>query len=228
MTIQDKQKIFDDFCQYVSPERAEKIIKNSAERTRYVTIVLEDIYQGHNASAALRTSDCFGIQDVHIIEQKHSYKLAENVAKGASDWLDIKRYNDKNANNTQVCFDALRAQGYKIVATSPWKNDVLLHELPVDTKTALVFGTEQYGLSEYALQNADAFVKVPMYGFTESFNISVSVALCLYDITQRIRENNMQWQLTPEERIDLQLYWLGRTTRRYGQIEALLTGKTTS
>jgi tRNA (guanosine-2'-O-)-methyltransferase len=222
MSIERKKELFAHFAQYLTPERKAKIEKNAAERTRYLTVVLEDIYQAHNTSAVLRSCDCFGVQDVHIIEQKNVYKLHESVAKGASQWLTINRYNERERNNTEVCFTTLRNNGYLIAATTPHKDDVLIHELPLNKKVALVFGTEQEGLSPYALEHADLFVKIPMYGFTESFNISVSAALCLYETTRRLRNSAMYWRLTEEEILDLQLEWLIKTTGYKEQIQAAL------
>jgi tRNA (guanosine-2'-O-)-methyltransferase len=223
MTIDRKKEIFDHFTHYITPERKSKIEKNAAERTRYVTVALEDIFQAHNTSAVLRSCDCFGVQDVHIIEQKHTYTLHESVAKGASQWLTIKRYNEKGANNTERCFAALREKGYRIAATTPHAKDMLIDELQLDKKVALVFGTEQEGLSTYALEHADLFVKIPMYGFTESFNISVSAAICLYETVKRLRCSEYNWRLTEEERIDLQLEWLMKTTPFQKELYAALT-----
>jgi tRNA (guanosine-2'-O-)-methyltransferase len=211
-TMSSKKDIFNQFAQYLTRERRAKIEKNAHERTRYVTVVLEDIFQAHNTSAVLRSCDCFGVQDVHIIEQKHHYTLHESVAKGASQWLTINRYNAKDHNNTELCFQTLREQGYHIAATTPHTNDLLIEELPLDHKVALVFGTEQEGLSKYALEHADYFVKIPMYGFTESLNISVSTGISLYETTKRLRASATQWRLSEEEIITLELEWLMKIT----------------
>ena len=176
------------------------------DRTRHLTVVLENIYQPHNASAVLRSCDLFGVQDVHIIENSNEYTLSDQVAMGSSKWLTMKKYNDEK-ENTIACFDALRKEGYKIVATTPHTKDVMLADLPLDQKTALVFGTELTGLSDIAMENADAFVKIPMYGFTESFNISVSAALSLYQLTDNIRKSDIDWQLSEDEKIDIQIAW---------------------
>lgn len=222
MTYEQKKELFEQFSQYITQNRKLKIEQNAQERTRYVTVVLEDIFQAHNTSAVLRSCECFGIQDVHIIEQRFTYKLHEAIAKGSAQWLNIKQYRQAQANNTELCFKTLREQGYRIVATTPGENDMLINQLPLDSKIALVFGTEQEGLSKYALENADAFVKIPMHGFTQSFNISVSAAICLYDISQRLRASNINWRLSPDEILDLQLEWLGKTTNRSEQINSLL------
>lgn len=176
------------------------------QRTKHITVALEDIYQSQNASAVLRTCDCFGIQDVHIIENKNTYSVNPDVALGATKWLNLKKYNQEE-NNTLACYHALREKGYRILATTPHKDDALLDELSLDTKVALVFGTELEGLSNVAIENADAYVKIPMYGFTESLNISVSAAITLHHLTEKLRNSNLDWKLKEEEMIDTRIMW---------------------
>ena len=125
---------------------------------------------------------------------------------GSSKWLNMYKYNSAE-DNTIDCFNQLREKGYKIVATTPHEKDVMLDELPLDQKTALVFGTELNGLSDVALENADAYVKIPMYGFTESFNISVSAALSMFHLSEKIRKSDIDWQLSEEEMVDIHLDW---------------------
>jgi tRNA (guanosine-2'-O-)-methyltransferase len=212
-----KKRIFEEFAQYLTDERRRKIELNAEWRTRAVTVVLEDVYQAHNISAVLRSAECFGIQDVHIIEGKHRFVVDEAIAKGSAQWLNLATYE-----GTQSCYASLRSAGYTIVATTPHENDMLIEELPINRKTALIFGTEQYGLSPYALENADAFVKVPLYGFTESFNVSVCAGIVLYEFTKRLRASDIPWRLSEEEMLDLQLAWLGASTYRTKQIEERL------
>jgi len=174
--------------------------------------VLEDIYQSHNVSAVLRTCDCYGIQDVHVIENQNEYNLCKEVELGSSKWLNLNRYN-KEPNNTLDAFSRLREQGYRIVATSPHKNDQVLDELSVDKKIALVFGNELSGLSRLALDNADEFVKIPLYGFTESFNISVSAAIFITKLVDKIRKSGVSWELSEPEKLEVLLNWTRNVLR---------------
>jgi tRNA (guanosine-2'-O-)-methyltransferase len=199
----------------------ETIIEN---RTRHLTVVLENIYQPHNASAVLRSCDLFGVQDVHIIENTNEYTLSDEVAMGSSKWLTMKKYNELE-NNTLACFEQLREEGYRIVATTPHTDDVLIADLPTAPKTALVFGTELTGLSDIAMQNADAFVKIPMYGFTESFNISVSAALSLYQFTENMRKSDVDWKLSEEEKIEIQIQWAMNVIKKSELIVEEFLGK---
>lgn len=204
---------------FMTPERYSLFRKIVAWRTRYITIVLEDIYQPHNASAVLRSCDCFGIQDVHIIENRYEYNLNPEVTMGSSNWLTLSRYNSSQ-NNTAECLDRLKGLGYRIIATTPHTNDILLDDLDIHAgRFALLFGTEKEGLTDKAMCFADEFVKIPMYGFTESFNISVSAALCLYHLTEKMRRSDISWQLSQDEALDIMLEWMRYSIRNSSLIE---------
>lgn len=197
-------------------QRFESIIPN---RTRHLTVVLENIYQPHNASAVLRTADCLGIQDVHVIENSNEYAVNPGVSLGASNWLDLHRYNEGN-DNTEKCLLGLKDQGFRILATSPHKESVAPEALDLSQKTALVFGKEKEGLSDLAFDLADGYLAIPMYGFTESYNISVSAAICLYTLVQRLHGSEVAWQLTQEEKTEILLNWARQTVRMSAKIEA--------
>jgi tRNA (guanosine-2'-O-)-methyltransferase len=198
--------------EFISPKRLARIKKVLAQRTRYLTIVLEDIFQPHNASAVLRSCECFGIQNVHIIENRYQYEINPDIVLGASKWLHLSQYNEKEENTTS-CLQKLKEKGYTLVATSPHEKEFTPANLPLDKPVALLFGTEQEGLTPQALNMADAFLTIPMAGFTESFNISVSAAICLYEITTRLRKSQVKWQLTETEENDLLHEWLKQSIK---------------
>lgn len=228
MNIKYKKEIFQQFCEYATKNRIAKIQEVSLNRTRHVAVALEDLNQPHNISASLRSCEGFGIQDVHIIQKKHKYRLHDSISRGSDRWLDIYKYReDSNTDATKLCIDNLKKNGYKIVATSPSATKTV-HDLDINKKLCLVFGTEKLGLSEYAMENADELIKIPMYGFTESFNISVSLAICLYEINSRLRDSDINFKLSEEEIVDLQLKWLGSSTNRYNEINKLLSKLFTS
>ena len=196
------------YLEQFAPEgKIELFQEKIKDRTKHITVVLEDFFQPHNASAVLRSCDCFGVQDVHIIENRYKYQVNPDVALGSSKWLNLNKYN-KAEQNTIACFNTLKEQGYKIIATTPHKDDFSLYDIPVDEKLAIVFGTEKEGLSKTALAHADGFMRIPMYGFTESFNISVSAALSLYELTKRIRQDDsIKWQLNDSDKVETLLEW---------------------
>ncbi len=198
----------------VTPERYQLIEKVLENRTQYITVVLEDIFQSQNASAVLRSCDCFGIQDVHIIENKHEYQINPDVALGSNKWLNLIKHNEK-VQNTLDTIKSLRASGYRIVATTPHINDVNLDEFDIAKgKFALFFGSELKGLSPQAIDHADEYVKIPMHGFTESFNISVSVAIILHSLVNRLHKSNLDWHLDPKTKECITLQWLKKSIRR--------------
>ena len=199
--------------QFVTEDRQERLKEVLQNRTRQLTVVLEDIYQSHNASAVLRSSDGFGVQDVHIIENSHSYSVDSAVTIGADKWLTVEQYRDPSLDNTELCFRKLKNQGYTLYAASPHDNDRYIHELEADHKIALVFGAELDGLSDRAMALADGYVKVPMHGFSESYNISVSAAICLSWLSHSLRSQTWDWRLADEEQNDLYLQWLLKSVR---------------
>ena len=203
---------------FVSDTRLKRFDELIQFRTRHITVVLEDIYQTHNASAVLRSCDCFGVQDVHIIENKNKYELNPDVELGSHKWLTLRNYNKKE-NNTLDCIRSLKKNGYNIIATTPHKNDCSIHELDITRRTAIVFGTELKGITDAVGEEADGFVKIPMYGFTESFNISVSAAICLYELTTRMRNSDLHWELSPEEKLSIKLEWLRNSLTKPELIE---------
>ncbi|MDB4052129.1 RNA methyltransferase [Flavobacteriales bacterium] len=201
-----KKELIEYLSQFAHENRVDLFNEKIEQRTNHVTLVLEDIYQAQNTSAAIRTSDCFGIQNVHVIENSNEFNVYKDITLGSSNWLNINKYN-KEENNSKACFDSLKKQGYKIVATSPLQHHDSVFEFSVDDKIALVLGNELNGISEIAKQEADEFITIPMYGFTESFNISVSAALCLSEISKRVRESDIDWKLSEEEKNDVLIKW---------------------
>lgn len=219
----------DEFLkQCMTEERIQRFQDVLTQRTRHHTVVLEDIFHEHNASACLRTCDCFGLQDVHIIESNNSFEPNPEIALGASQWLDIHRYSTVEANNEsqqQRCYQRLKDQGFRIMATSPVQHSVSLLDVDWTIPTAVVFGAEQVGVSSAAIKHADALIHIPMFGFTESFNISVSVALVLQHLMSRLRTSTQDWPLKEDDAKEILSSWvrhslgekLGPLQRRYQQ-----------
>lgn len=211
---QEEKAFLEHLSEFVSEHKKDLFEQVLSKRTRHLTIALEDVYQSQNASAVLRSCDCFGVQDVHIIENKNIYSVNKDVSLGSSKWLTLHKYNELE-NNTKACIDDLKRKGYKVVATTPHTKDVMLDDLPIDEPIALIFGTEKEGLSDIAMEEADAFMKIPMYGFTESFNISVSAALCLHTLSEKIRRSDVDWELTEEEKEEIRLEWSKSAVRNW-------------
>lgn len=193
---------------FISEDRWDKINQVLEKRTRHISVVLEDIYQPHNASAVLRSCDGFGIQDVHVIENKNRFDASSEVTIGADQWITLRRHNKEGVNNTTACIEGLKEKGFSVIATTPHEKDQKLNDLDISKPLALVFGTELEGVTETVMQHADGFVTIPMHGFSESFNISVSAAICLYDLTTRLHLSEVDWSLSEEEKETLRYEWV--------------------
>ncbi|SHE77140.1 tRNA (guanosine-2'-O-)-methyltransferase [Mariniphaga anaerophila] len=215
-----QKELIQYLSEFITPERLTLFEKTLEQRTSYLTVVLEDIFQPQNASAVLRTCDCFGIQNVHIIENRNEFTVDTEVAMGASKWLSLHKYNRKTQNSLDA-IKKLKKEGYRIVATSPHLNDHLLPDFDLTTgKAAIVFGSELPGISEAILNEADEFLKIPMYGFTESFNISVSAAIVLYQLSQKLREHpSINWKLSEQEQDEIKTAWLRSTIKKSSLLE---------
>jgi len=192
-------------------------------RTRYISVVLENIFQPHNASAVLRSCDAFGIQDVHIIENSNKFSSNPAVDMGTSQWLTLQRYRN-NENNSVQAIESLKSQGYRVVATTPHSNDIQLDEFDLSKgKAAFLFGTELDGLTPEALAAADEYVKIPMYGFVESFNISVCAALSLHHLVLNLHASKLNWQLSEHEQMTILHKWLKNSIKKPELHEEILT-----
>lgn len=208
--IRDRQALLKFLQHHMTKQRSHRFEEVLAYRTRHFTLAVEDVFQERNANAIVRTADCYGIQDVHIIENYNEYKLSSGISKGAEKWINIHLYARKESN-THTCIDHLRSRGYRIIATTPHRDDTFVNDYDIHRKSAFFLGGEKEGLSEMVLKEADGFVKIPLFGFTESFNISVAGALLLENLTRRLHASDIPWHLTEEEKMELRLDWTIKT-----------------
>ncbi len=212
-------ELFEFLSNHITEKRLALFNRIVENRTKYLTVVLEDIFQPQNASAVLRSCDCFGIQDVHIIENRNDFEVDTEVSLGSSKWVTLHKYN-KEKNNSLATIRELKKQGYRIIATTPHTNDQELPDFDITTgKAALVFGSELPGISDIIMNEADEFLKIPMYGFTESFNISVSAAIVLHFLTHKLHNSEVDWKLTEQEKTETKIQWIHRTIKKSDLIE---------
>lgn len=202
----------------VSEDRKKIFKKVLKDRTKHFTVILEDLFQKHNTGAITRSCEVFGIQDMHIIENKYNTYVSGQVGKGSHKWTSFHRYSDQE-HNTQTCIDTLKAQGYQIIATTPHENSNFVSDFDVTKKSAFVFGVEKEGVSKMMMEQADGHLKIPMYGFTESLNVSVAAAIILQDVTTRVRKTDVKWQLTEEEEKEVYLQWLQNSIKSIKKIK---------
>jgi tRNA (guanosine-2'-O-)-methyltransferase len=198
---------------YLTDNRRARFSKVLEQRTKHFTVATEDVYQLHNTSAVIRSCDVFGIQEVHIVEEVNSKRIDREIAMGAQKWVDLHRYN-----TVKSCITDLKAKGYQIVATTPHVEGNDLIDFDITKKSCFFFGRETEGLSQHVIDEADCFLKIPMVGFTESLNISVSAAIILQQVTAQLRKSTLKWQLTEKELIEKRFDWVKKTIKNYDAI----------
>ncbi len=206
-------KLLDYLESYLTENRRKRFKKVLSQRTKHFTVATEDVYQLHNTSAVIRSCDVFGIQEVNIVEEVNSKRIDREIAMGAQKWVDLNRYH-----TTRSCIEDLKSKGYQIVATTPHVQDCELIDFDISKKSCFFFGRETEGLSQQVTDKADSFLKIPMVGFTESLNISVSAAIILQYATSKLRKSDIKWQLTEQEIIEKRFDWVKKTIKNYDAI----------
>lgn len=198
----------------LTDNRKQRFLDVLSKRTNHFTIAMEDIFQLHNTSAVMRSCEVFGIQELNVVEERYTKSIDKEIAMGAQKWVDVNRFD-----NISNCISSLKSKGYQIIATTPHENDCLLDDFDISKPSALFFGTERDGLSDEVLQNADGFLKIPMSGFTESLNISVSAAIIIQNLMSRLHKSEVNWQLSEEEILGKRLAWAKNTIKDIKRIE---------
>lgn len=201
--------VLQEFYKIITPNKVGLFEKIAPQRSRHLVVGLENIQQDHNASAIMRTMDCLGFQELHLIEKNNNYQFQRDIALGAARWLDVMQHQQE----PEPVLDSivhLRQKGYQIVATSPHLKANTPQNLNLTQPIALFFGAEKHGISEELRANADAFLHIPMHGFTESFNLSVSAALVLSALRTRLEASSIDWLLSPKAQTELKISWCER------------------
>ncbi|MBH70298.1 MAG: rRNA methyltransferase [Flavobacteriales bacterium] len=216
--------LIEHFKQFVSKKRFDLFNKKVQDRTRHITLVLENMYQARNISACLRSADCFGIQDVHIIENDNHFEDDNEVSMGASKWLKINNYN-KEKHNTLSTIKLLKKKKYQIITTTTSNENTDLYNIDLNKKIAIIFGSELNGCSNEALSHSDLKMKIPMYGFTESLNVSVAVSICLHYLSKKMRDTKIDWKINKSERENIMLDWLRKSIKSSKKIENIFLEK---
>ena len=206
-------KLLEHLETYLTEKRKQRFDVVLSQRTKHFTVATEDVYQLHNTSAVIRSCDVFGIQEINIVEERNTKRIDREIAMGAQKWVDLNRFN-----SVKDCIQDLKQKGYQIVATTPHTNDCLLYDFDVTKKSCFFFGRETEGLSDEVINQADSFLKIPMVGFTESLNISVSAAIILQHVTTKLKQSDINWQLSEKEKHEKKLDWIKKTIHSYDKI----------
>ena len=188
------------------------------KRTDYITVLTENMFHAQNASAIVCHCEAFGVQNIHTVEELCPFLPTLNIALGTDKWIDIHRHA-----TTAEAVKALRADGYRIVATTPHHKSCTPETFDVTKgKFVLVFGTEKTGVSEEILAEADDYLQIPMCGMVDSLNVSASAAILIYMLSERMRAECEGWQLTDERKLRTLYDWYRYAVR---DSEALLIRK---
>ena len=210
-----KKELIEYLETFLTPRRQDLFKQVLEERTRFLTVAIEDVGHLHNTSAVMRSCDAFGVQDVHVIEELKGKRIDREIAMGAQKWTSVKRYD-----STKNALAKLKSEGYQIVATTPHHTAHKLEDFKLDKPTALFFGSEKDGLTETVIEAADEYIYIPTFGFTQSLNISVCAAILLQELTQRLRNSSLDWKLKSADIEEIKTLWLKRNLKDYDALVA--------
>ena len=193
----------DYLAEFLLPERTETLRRAAAMRTKYMTVMTENTFHPHNASALIRHCEAFGVQTMHTVESLCRFDPSTGIVRGTDKWVDIERYA-----STADALAALRREGYRIVATTPHRESCTPETFDVGKgRFALVFGTEHAGITDEVTASADEFLRIPMCGMVESLNVSASAAILIYMLSERMHREVEGWQLSELERAEMLYRW---------------------
>ena len=204
----------DYLTKFITDERREVLQRTVDSRTHHMRILTENMFHPQNASAIMRHCEAFGIQQIHTVEDRCKFDPSVNIVRGTQKWVDVEHHD-----TTTEALAALKAEGYRIVATTPHRCSATPETFDVTKgKFALVFGTEHAGISDEVIAAADDFLMIPMCGMVESLNVSASAAILIYMLSERIRQTVDGWQLTEEQKLKLLTRWTMSSVRDYERI----------
>lgn len=200
--MKTQEEIYEYVSGFLTDERLRKIEHFSQESSDYILPVVEDIYQFRNAAAIVRSVEACGFHKVIAMEQENIFDPNLRVTKGADTWVEVEKMP-----RTLDSLKTIKERGYKIVAVSPERNATMLPNYQPVAPLALVFGTEWEGTTDELLDFADETLAIPMYGFTQSFNVSVAAAICFYDLKQKLVNSGINYKLSPQKLLEMKIRW---------------------
>jgi len=170
----------------MTPERKQRIVDTACRRQPDLTVFMERVHKPHNFAAVLRTCDAVGIMHAHAVPGAQGLPTLNNTAQGAQRWVGLTRHAD-----TESGLAALSRQGFALVAAhfSDWAID--FRAVDFTRPTAIVLGTEKFGISNEAAGICDEHIVIPMHGMTQSLNVSVACAVVLYEAQRQRFEAGM-------------------------------------
>ena len=209
LTIEQCQAQIDYLAQFMLPERLATLRRAVENRTKYMTLMAENMFHPQNASALVRHCEAFGVQELHTVQTLCKFNPNVNIVRGTDKWIDIHHHS-----STTSALNHLKSEGYRIVATTPHKQSCTPESFDVTKgKFVIVMGTEKTGISDEVMAAADEFLRIPMCGMVESLNVSACAAIIVYMLSERMRHEVEDWKMTEEEQIRTLHHWLVDTVK---------------
>lgn len=200
--IENNLELYEYLKEFLTEDKLKKIENLVNFRTEFVVPVIEDIYQFRNAAAIVRSMEAFGFQSLYALQNRNEFSPETTVSRGADKWIDINYMSSGLESLIKI-----KEKGYQMVAVSPEKNAIPIHDFIIDKPTALIFGTEFKGVTKQTLNFADYSLSIPMKGFTESLNVSVAAGICFYEFRKQLERSKLDWKISDERKINLKTQW---------------------
>ena len=210
-TLKEKQKLYSQMLEELSPNKRQLFDTKIKTRTRHFSLALEDMMKSQNASALMRTADAFGIHRIDIYDKNERFNVSAGISKGVEKWLDSNFFNSYDDGGVAEWVSRLKATGRKLYVTTLDKNAVPLSQIDPTVPATICFGNEQEGASAELISLADKTMYIPMKGFVESFNVSVSCGIVLHHLTLGMEEAGISRGLDEEDALNTKINWALRT-----------------
>ena len=175
---------------------------------------MEDLIDPHNVNAVFRTGECLGIQKFHVIDNEQHFHVGKGVSKGSTKWIDIDCYDAEGGLNSESAIQKIKDKGLRLLVTSPSAKAIPINEIDISKPLALVIGNERDGVSDIMKRSADQLISIPMYGFTESFNVSVASAILIHSLSNRIHQEVVNWEISEQVKANYRFEWYKKSMAR--------------
>jgi tRNA (guanosine-2'-O-)-methyltransferase len=204
LSAEQQQAEIDYLSEFILPERFATLTRAVQNRTKYMTLLAENMFHPQNASALVRHCEAFGVQTLHTVQTICKFNPNVDIVRGTDKWIDMYHH----ASTTEALAH-LKGEGYRIIATSPHYQSCTPESFDVTKgKFAIVMGTEKTGISQEVMDCADEFLKIPMCGMVESLNVSACAAIIVYMLSERMRHEVDCWQMSEAEQIATLHHWM--------------------
>ncbi len=206
-----KREFYEMLSKELTPHKKALFEEKVRHRTRHFTLGLENMMKTQNASALMRTADAFGVQRVDVYDKEERWSVSSGISKGVEKWLDVSFFNTYDEGDALTWATRLKEKGHKLYVTALDAKARPVNSLDPKVPATICFGNEKEGASATLLEAADETVYIPMQGFVESFNVSVSCGIVMHHMTLGMERAGIARGLEPEDELDTLIQWALRT-----------------